>query len=113
MVYDEKNPHNNEWNIYYQDNSEALHNRKMVTVMIQQKDKRAKPQSNYYKDNTSDKFPFPCNEQNSDQNIGRSEMNQKVSQLLPDGESGGKGIECKHADKKNSHNTGYPGQPMK
>jgi Ni/Co efflux regulator RcnB len=61
MTYNKQNTHNNEWNSNHHYDSEAPANRKMVPIVIQQKNNWAKGKTYNRKDNAADQFPFPGN----------------------------------------------------
>ena len=58
MTPDKKNANNYKWNSYGQNDSEAHPNR-MVHIIIMNKNNRTKSQSNNYKYDTTNEFPFP------------------------------------------------------
>lgn len=39
-------------------------------------------------------------------------MDQKIADLLPDGQSGTEGIQCKHTDKEDGEDAKDPGYPV-
>ena len=61
ITHNKKNPNNNEWNSDGQDDTEA-HPNGVVHFIIMHKNKRAQSKTNYYKDYTTNIFPFPCND---------------------------------------------------
>ena len=71
----------------------------------------------YDPDNCEDQppyeLPFPGNKQEGEQNKRWDEVHQEITQLLPDGHTRLKGIQCKHADEQNGQYTKDPGEPVK
>ncbi|MCX6233769.1 MAG: hypothetical protein NT175_03480 [Bacteroidetes bacterium] len=61
VTYNKKNTHNNEWESNSQDDAKA-HTNRVVHIIIVLKDKRAQHKTYYNKDDTTNKFPFPCND---------------------------------------------------
>lgn len=91
MTCKKKNTHNNEWNSNDQGVDQARPNR-AVPMIIQHKNKWAKGNSNYDKNDATNTFPFPSNDKQSKQYKGWNEMDEKGTKLLPDGEPRSKRI---------------------
>lgn len=62
MADQKKNTHHHKWYGNGQDDNQAQPDG-VVSIVIQHKNKRAKGQTDYHKDDPAGKFPFPGNEQ--------------------------------------------------
>jgi len=64
MTDKKKNTHHHEWKSNRQDDNQAQPNG-VVPIIIQNKNKRAKGNTDHHKDDAADKFPFPGNNKKS------------------------------------------------
>ncbi len=112
MADDKKNSNQNKRDINQKNDHQAIPDGHPVSVMVEQIDEWAQTQTNCGKDDTTNEFPFPANNQNGNQDKRRNKVHQEIADLLPDGEPRGKGIECEHAYKENGQDTNNPWQPM-